>query len=103
VTDLPPALSSLGAVTRSAAFVSSLPAAGGPRSTVVASLDAPGMVTFAADLRPSFALLDPNYLYGLADLRFHRLAPTLERTPLPARLVGGAGNPAADYHAVRVP
>jgi len=104
VADLPLALNTLGAVTRSAALVSSVPAAGGPRSTVVASFDAPGTVTFAGiDLRPSFALLDPTYLYGLADLRFHRLAPTLERTPLPARLVGGPGNPSADYHTIRVP
>jgi hypothetical protein len=104
VADLPAAFNSLGTVTRSAALVSSLPATGGMRSTFVASFDASTTVAFGGiDLRPSFALLDPVYLYGLTDLRFHRLAPTLERTPLPARLVGGPGNPGADYHTVRIP
>ncbi|HEY3067252.1 MAG TPA: hypothetical protein VGL09_15775 [Methylomirabilota bacterium] len=103
VADLAPAFNSLGTVTRSTALVSAQPAAGGPRSTVVVSLDAPGTVVFpGVDLRPSFALVNPGYLYGLADLRFHRLSPALERTPLPARLVGGPGNAGADYHTVRV-
>ena len=53
-------------------------------------------------LRFDFVLLDPHYLYNTGDLKFYRLTPPLQRTPLPATLSDAAGNPRGDYHLIRL-
>jgi hypothetical protein len=53
-----------------------------------------------SDLRFDFALLDARYLYSTRDLKFYRLTPPLQRTPLPAALSDVAGNPRGDYHVI---
>ena len=74
---------------------------GEPGSYVV-SLDDTRAPTFfpGTDLRFDFTLLDPRYLYSVDDLKFYRLAPPLQRTPLPAALSDAAGNPRGDYHVI---
>ncbi|OGL05456.1 MAG: hypothetical protein A3I03_14990 [Candidatus Rokubacteria bacterium RIFCSPLOWO2_02_FULL_68_19] len=55
------------------------------------------------DLRESFVLLSPSYLYSVGDLKFFRPKPPLQATALPARLADVPGNPVGDYHAIRLP
>jgi hypothetical protein len=55
------------------------------------------------DLRESFVLLNPSYLYSVGDLKFFRPKPPLQPTALPARLTDVPGNPVGDYHAIRLP
>ncbi|MFZ1058399.1 MAG: hypothetical protein WAP47_04300 [Candidatus Rokuibacteriota bacterium] len=55
------------------------------------------------DLRESFVLLNPSYLYSVGDLKFFRPKPPLQPTALPARLADVPGNPVGDYHAIRLP
>jgi hypothetical protein len=76
---------------------------GGPGSYIV-SLDGTRAPTLfpQTDLRFDFVLLDPHYLYNTGDLKFYRLTPPLQRTPLPATLSDAAGNPRGDYHVIRL-
>ncbi len=57
------------------------------------------------DLRESFVLLNPSYLYSVGDLKFFRPKPPLERIALPAKLADlpDRTNPVGDYHAIRLP
>ncbi len=65
--------------------------------------DARPPTVFGEDLSFSFRLLDPTFLYNVADLKFYRLQSPLQRTALPAKLADVPGNPVGDYHAIRVP
>lgn len=57
------------------------------------------------DLRESFVLLNPSFLYSVGDLKFFRSKPPLQPTALPAKLADlpDKSNPVGDYHAIRVP
>ncbi len=55
-------------------------------------------VTIAGDVTPGYRLLEPDWLYGVGDLRFHRLTPGLEALPLPRPLVAGPAEGA--YHVI---
>ena len=94
----------LGAATGSAALVSSLFRTGG-QGTTLFRLDPTQAPTFFpnVDLTRSYTLIEPSYLYNTADLKFHRLQPSLETTALPAKLAVVTGNPIGDYHAIRLP
>ncbi len=76
-----------------------------PRASFLIPLEGTqGVTDFpGVDLRESFVLLSPSYLYSLSDLRFFRPKPPLQRTALPAKLVDVPGNPVGDYHAIRLP
>ena len=52
------------------------------------------------DLRTSYTLLSPKYLYNIEDLKFYSYRPALRATVLPAPLKEIEGNPIGDYHAV---
>ena len=54
------------------------------------------------DLTEAYTLLEPSYLYNTDDLRFHRAQPSLDATALPATLADVVGNPAGDYHSIRL-
>ena len=94
----------LGAATGSAALVSSLFRTGG-QGTTLFRLDPTRTSTFFpnVDLTRIYTLLEPSYLYNTADLKFHRLQPSLETTALPAKLAVVTGNPIGDYHVIRLP
>jgi hypothetical protein len=78
-------------------------ASGGPGSYIVSLDDTRAPTLFPqTDLRFDFVMLDPHYLYNTGDLKFYRLTPPLQRTPLPATLSDAAGNPRGDYHVIRL-
>lgn len=54
------------------------------------------------DVASEYALLEPSYLYGLADLRFHTVTPALRKTALPAPLMG-SGPTTGSFHTIRLP
>jgi len=93
-----------GAPTGSDALLSSLFSTGGHGPTLF-RLDPTQAPTFFpnVDLTRTYTLLEPSYLYNTADLKFHRLQPSLETTALPAKLAVVTGNPIGDYHAIRLP
>ncbi len=75
-----------------------------PSSVLIPLEGTRGPIAFpGVDLRDSFALLDPRFLYHVGDLKFYRLRPPLQPTALPARLADVPGNPVGDYHAIRLP
>jgi hypothetical protein len=75
-----------------------------PSSLLIPLEDSQGPTVFSGvDLSASFALLDPRFLYHVGDLKFYRPRPPLRPTALPARLADVPGNPAGDYHAIRLP
>jgi len=78
-----------------------------PRASFLIPLEgAQGPTDFpGVDLRESFVLLNPSFLYSVGDLKFFRSKPPLQRTALPAKLADlpDKSNPVGDYHAIRVP
>ncbi len=74
-------------------------------STSLVSLDGSRTPVVFPDvnLSGSFRMLEPSYLYNVADRKFYRLAPPLQQTALPAKLFELADNPIGEYHAIRVP
>ena len=77
----------------------------GTRGTFFVPLEEGTLESFFAgqDLRFDFELLSGDRLYGVRDFRFYLREPPLRAVPLPARLIAVPGNPAGDYHAIRVP
>ncbi|HLC41553.1 MAG TPA: hypothetical protein VJO34_07990, partial [Methylomirabilota bacterium] len=90
----------LGSVTGTTAMVFAPEA----RSFLIPLAGPQPPIFFPNDLSTSFTLLEPSHLYNTNDLKFYRLQPPLQRTPLPAKLAEvPGGNPFGDFHAVRVP
>lgn len=102
---LPLGSHALGSATGAAALVYSLVAGNSAlRGTTLFHLDPTPPPTFfpGVDLRQTYTLLEPSYLYSLVDLKFHKAQPSLDRTALPATLAGD-GSATGDYHAIRLP
>jgi len=101
IQDLPDGFYSLGAPTGGAVLVQSL----SPRGAYLAPLDGTQPPVFFPDasLLSSFTLLEPAFLFNVNDEKFYRRQPPLQRTALPAGLVGVGGTPFGDYHAIKVP
>ena len=99
-----PGAHSLGSATSAAALVSFDVFATGEYGTTLFRLDpAQASTRFPnVDLTEAYTLLEPSYLYNTDDLRFHRAQPSLDATALPATLADVVGNPAGDYHSIRL-
>lgn len=101
IRDLPDGFYSLGAPTGGAVLVQS----SSPRGAYLTPLDGAQPAVFFPDAGrlSSFTLLEPAFLFNVTDEKFYRRQPPLQRTALPASLVGVGGTPSGDYHAVKVP
>ena len=99
-----PGAHSLGSATSAAALVSFDVFATGEYGTTLFRLDpAQASTRFPnVDLTEAYTLLEPSYLYNTDDSRFHRAQPSLDATALPATLADVVGNPAGDYHSIRL-
>ncbi|MGH7208522.1 MAG: hypothetical protein ACREIL_03955, partial [Nitrospiraceae bacterium] len=98
---------SLGSVSSSAALVvgSNFPTFSPTFYTTLAPLHDPASaVLFPGVSLFDFVLLEPDFLYNTADLKFYRRQPPLQRTPLPATLapLPSGESLRAAYHAVRL-
>jgi hypothetical protein len=92
----------LGPVTSSTALVSSVFFDPFAEGTSLAFLDRGADPVFfpEVDLTTAYTLIEPSYVYGLEDLKFHR-PRTLEPIGWPAPLASAPRNSDGDYHVIR--
>ena len=91
----------LGAATRNAVLLHH-PFGVGLGGVLVPLVDGSSVTTFDdPGALLDFTLLEPNFLYNFKLGKFFRLTPPLQATTLPAKLAE-PGDPAGDYHVVRI-
>jgi hypothetical protein len=101
---LPPGSHVLRAATDSAAVVRSRVGDAFTLQSAFVPFDStrPVVTVPNVDLGASFTLLEPSYLYSVADFRFYRVQSTPTKTALPLPLAA-SGPSSGSFHTIRVP